>query len=109
MKKQAPAFVKNSADVEQVNQAKSKEYVQEQRYIEGLKQMLGSPAARRTLWKWLAFTNARGQSYIDRNSSAVMFNEGQRSVGLMIEKEIQDYVPEIWLEMQREYIGGKYE
>lgn len=103
------AFTKNTADKRQLKEAKDMEYVAGQRYREDISKVLENFEGRRLVWRWLGYCRLDETSYVERNSNAMVFNEGMRNVGLRLKSELIENAPKLWQQMEQEAIGGKYE
>jgi hypothetical protein len=70
--------------------------------VEDIKWLMTHAAGRRFIGRLLAFTGTRRTSF--HNSGSVMaFNEGQRNVGLMIESELLEHIPDGYLKLLKDY------
>jgi len=68
-----------------------------------LKFVLASAQGRRILWKYLSVSGVYEQSFT--GNSTTFFNEGRRSIGLLILADIMEANPESYLQMMMESKG----
>lgn len=90
-------LVRNAADEGQVNNAKIKKQLLDDRNHNDLKFILDSEQGRRFLWRILGNCGVFKTSFV--TSSEIYFNEGKRSIGLQILAEIMDCDPNAYLKM----------
>lgn len=94
----------NFADPAQVkDQARKAKRLKEDQLNE-LRAVLKTREGRKLLWRYLGICGVYEQSF-NGNGSWTFFNEGRRSVGLMILAEITKASPEAFLEMMKEEKG----
>lgn len=69
--------------------------------VEDVKWLLAHKAGRRFVWRLLEQAGVYRTSF-NNSGSVTAFNEGQRNIGLMLVAEIQELVPERYLDMLKE-------
>jgi hypothetical protein len=74
-----------------------------ERELGDIRHVLKDPEGRRFLWKVLGDAGVFRSSFT--GNSETFYNEGKRSLGLAILKDIMDARPEAFLMMQREYVS----
>lgn len=94
-------LVRNAADKDQVKSAKQKEKFSRDRDLKDMKDVLSSVPGRRVVWRYLSECGVFQQSARD-SGSWTYFNEGKRSVGLMLLADINEADPESYLKMLNE-------
>ncbi len=65
--------------------------------------LMATIEGRRFVWRFLSKCGIFRQSYVS-DSNGTAFNEGQRSIGLMLYAELQLACADLYLEMQREAV-----
>ena len=100
MEPEAP-FVKNAASPKQVAAAGRKARFKHDRELEDLKEVLSTKPGQRLIWRYIercgVYTFASG------DVGLVNFNEGRRSAGLEILKEVNEISPEVLISMMQEH------
>lgn len=67
---------------------------------EDLRNVMGSRAGRRTIFRILESTGLTMQSFT--GNSETFFREGKRSIGILLHNELQDICPDLYTTMQTE-------
>ena len=94
-------LVKNAADPKQVERAGHKQRYNRKMELEDVRDILETPAGRRTFWRYLTECRVFG-SVFNNSGSMTYFNEGRRDVGLKIMADITEANDEAYLLMMRE-------
>jgi hypothetical protein len=92
---------RNADDPRQVGKAKRKEEILAARDAADLRVILGQPAGRRVIWRWLEDHGLYETSF-DTNALTMARKEGRRSAGLKILAEVHEASTELALLMQHE-------
>lgn len=93
------SLVKNSADPQQVKDAKEKELRGREKELKDLCEIanLHSGAGLRLFWRLLHRSGMFNSSYAPDNR--IYFLEGERNIGLYLQKDLNDADPEIMIRM----------
>lgn len=86
------AAVRNAADAEQVREARGKSERRVARLENGLKDIMGTPAAREYVAELLAFCDAKTVVY-GATQDERAFRDGMRNVALRLEADIERVCP----------------
>ena len=97
MRTQQKALVANASDEAQIKNAKEKIKFGRDLEISDMKFLLSSIQGRRFLWRCLSECGIYQSSF--RTSSEIYYLEGQRSIGLMILKDIHETDGEAYIKM----------
>lgn len=97
-------LVQNAADKEQVKDAAGKEKRGRDREIDDVAHLLADVHGRRFLWRVLEECGVYHQSF-NHSGSIMSFNEGKRSVGLLLLRDIMEASPEAYVQMMKEFKG----
>ncbi|CAK0756543.1 conserved hypothetical protein [Gammaproteobacteria bacterium] len=73
-----------------------------ERVLSDLRAVLKNAEGRRVLWKLLSDSGVYRISFTGE-AAGTNFNEGQRSIGLQLLRDIEDAKPESLTQMRREY------
>lgn len=92
----------NSADEHQLKAQDKKVSKATRQKKEDLKALLTSRASRRLIREWMDACGVFDESYTRGDPYATAFNEGKRSVGLMLRRNVMLGGPEYLLAMDRE-------
>ncbi|CAB4133163.1 hypothetical protein UFOVP140_47 [uncultured Caudovirales phage] len=68
---------------------------------EDFKWLMSNKRGRRIVWRWLEKSGAFRQSF-NHSGSITAFNEGARTIGLMLIAQINEFCPEQYLTMLQE-------
>jgi hypothetical protein len=69
---------------------------------EDLRTLLKLPYGRRFVWRFLSKCGVFMQSLVPGETDSTAFNEGRRSIGLTLLKQVIDINPEAYLQMTKE-------
>lgn len=86
-------FVDNAADARQVRLAKKLEKARRERQLKDMHDVAGTEAGKRLLWEIMEECNVFNE--ITGTIDVVYFEEGRRSVGLKILREMVQAAPEV--------------
>lgn len=73
-----------------------------QQEVEDIKWLMAHPAGRRILARIMEFTGPRRTSF-HTNGSTMALNEGRKQVGLWLEGEVLELVPDAYLKLLKEF------
>jgi len=93
-------LVSNAADTTQLKRADRKLKTERQQELEDIREMFRSPAARRTVWRWLAEFKLHGSTW--HPSALIHFNEGRRDAALFILAEMGAADENLLIQMMQE-------
>ncbi len=80
--------------------AERKRFIAQEQQREDMQWLMNDPRGRRLMWSWLSFCGLFRSSMT--GNSQTFFLEGQRNVGLMLQANILQNVPESWVLMHTE-------
>lgn len=92
--------VGNSSDKEQVKKAEKEAKLRRKQELEDVKFLLSTPAGRKTYWRYLESCGVYRSSFT--GNSGTFFNEGMRSIGLILLADIHEANPEAYIQMMKE-------
>lgn len=94
----------NAGDEVQVKTRKRRLDLERKQETNDLQSVMGTAYGRRFIWRWLGITGVHRTSF-NTNALSMAHAEGQRGVGLMLEAEIMETDPKLYLTMQAEAIS----
>jgi hypothetical protein len=80
--------------------ADRKRFIAQVQQVEDVRWLMSAPQGRRLMWSWLEFAGVYRTSMT--GNSMTFYNEGVRSVGLMLIGSIMEHAPEQWIVMVNE-------
>lgn len=92
----------NAADQRQVRKAKQGERLKREQELNDIRITGSTRAGRRHLWRLLAAAGCFRQSFVPGQSDGTAFNEGRRSIGLMVLADLHEANPALYLLMANE-------
>lgn len=92
-------------DVKAAERSKSKAKLESKQNDADLREVMGTPAGRRLVWRQLAKFRLYEISHTGRSASTD-FNEGQRQCGLWLLAELMRVCPALYLQTQQEAIAS---
>ena len=92
----------NAADPRQIKKARQRERLAQQQELADLRIVLASPQGRRFLWRMLTAAGVFRLSFVSGDAESTAFNEGRRSLGLMLMADLHALDPELYVTMARE-------
>jgi hypothetical protein len=95
-------IVRNAANPRQVRAAKKIEKTREKIEKDDLAWLLSDRRGRRIYWKWMSMCGPFKQSFSQKGNDRTNFNEGRRSIGLLMLDELTKVKPEAYVQMSRE-------
>ena len=96
-------LVQNAADEKQVKKAERKKQSERERHALDIQFLLKTDEGQRVFWKYLSHCKVFEECFT--GNSHTFYNEGRRSVGLMILADITKNCPEVWIEMMQKRKG----
>lgn len=92
--------VRNAADENQVRNAAEKESLRREQELADLREILGTPAGKRVIWRFLAHCGTFESIW--EPSAKIHYLSGKQDVGHFLMAEIVEAMPEALLEMMKE-------
>lgn len=92
----------NAGDQRQVRKAKQRERLQREQELADLRHVLETRPGRRFVWRLLAQAGCFRLSFTYAEPETTVFNEGRRSLGLLLMAEIHELDPSFYMTMAKE-------
>lgn len=92
----------NTADKRSVRKAGQKAKHARREELKDLREVLGTSAGRRVVWRQLSQAGVFRLSFVYEETQTTAFNEGRRSMGLSLMADIHELDPELYVTMARE-------
>lgn len=92
----------NAGDQRAVRKARQREKLEREQELRDLRHVLETVQGRRHTWRFLEQAGCFRQSFVSGESEATAFNEGRRSLGLMLLADIHALDPSFYLRMAQE-------
>lgn len=94
-------MAQNIADETQVKQTEQKGKRLRERELDDVRRILETDYGRRFMWRYLGLAGI-GRISFTGNRNSTDFNEGQRSIGLNLQADIDQAHPEAYFQMRQE-------
>lgn len=92
----------NAGDQRAVRKAKQRERVEREQELRDLRHVMETVQGRRCIWRILGHAGCFRQSFVPGEPDSTTFNEGRRSLGLMLMADIHELDPTFYLRMAQE-------